>query len=41
MRDLVRGDTSYTLLRLDVRFLGILDTMGEHLYGAEWEVDIR
>lgn len=29
MRDLVRGDTSYTLLGLDVRLLGVLSTMGE------------
>ena len=29
MRNLVRGNTSYTLLGLDVRLLGVLSTLGE------------
>ena len=29
MRNLMRGGTSYTLLGLDVRLLGVLSTMGE------------
>ena len=41
MRDLVRGDTSYTLFGLDVRLLGVLDTEGEYIYSAKRGVDIR
>ena len=31
MRDLVRGNTSYTLLGLDIRLLGVLNTMDEYV----------